>query len=364
MKKFTVILAMLVFFTFTACASDKKDDPKDTDSDIVGTDIENSEKEDAENSENGDKTATDEPSSSEKKEDGKKAEQKPTEQKPAEKKPSAQQPAEQPKTDTPPANQQPQPQPEPTPEPEPAPKPQAKPLSDIMASILNGADAPASMETVVDASSFKYYTYADYIDGAEALASEAMVNAIAHSVVLVRLPDGADVNAFANTVKANANPRKWICVEAEKVIVKTNGHTNTTAPNNANPNNAGNVQIANCAANSGTTYMECSVHQNIDTLYVAPNGIARNHSRPTPSQSFAARTIRQYAAPMAITVNHHILNGAKPNDAATPSTAIATYCITLFLRILNFSKKEISRLPTQHFSLLHTGVDSPAYGFL
>ena len=161
---------------------------------------------------------------------------------------------------------------------------------------------------------------------------------------------------------ANTNGR---VPDATRVrIAKTNGHTNTTAPNNANPNNAGNVQIANCAANSGTTYMECSVHQNIDTLYVAPNGIARNHSRPTPSQSFAARTIRQYAAPMEITVNHHILNGAKPNDAATPSNAIATYCITLFLRILNFSKKEINRLPTQHFSLLHTGVVSSAYGFL
>ena len=39
----------------------------------------------------------------------------------------------------------------------------------------------------------------------------------------MRLPDGADVSGIAKQVKDNADPRKWICVEAEKVIVKTKG---------------------------------------------------------------------------------------------------------------------------------------------
>lgn len=58
------------------------------------------------------------------------------------------------------------------------------------------------------------------IEYKEALASESAVGSIAHSVVLVRMQDGADIEATKKKIKENANPRKWICVETEKVVVK------------------------------------------------------------------------------------------------------------------------------------------------
>ena len=60
---------------------------------------------------------------------------------------------------------------------------------------------------------------------AEALASESMVGAIAHSVVLVRTEKGADVEKVKEQISNNINPRKWICVgvEKEEVIIKNKG---------------------------------------------------------------------------------------------------------------------------------------------
>lgn len=63
------------------------------------------------------------------------------------------------------------------------------------------------------------------IEYEEALASESMVGAIAHSVVLVRAKEGADIEAVKTTIKENVNPRKWVCVGVEKddVIIKNKG---------------------------------------------------------------------------------------------------------------------------------------------
>ena len=57
----------------------------------------------------------------------------------------------------------------------------------------------------------------------EAVASESMVGSIAHSVVLVRLNDAKDASAAVEKIKTSVNPRKWICVEASNVIVKSKG---------------------------------------------------------------------------------------------------------------------------------------------
>ena len=53
--------------------------------------------------------------------------------------------------------------------------------------------------------------------------ASAMIGSIAHSVVLLKLPEGADVAAVAADIEANMDPRKWICVEAEATMVKTSG---------------------------------------------------------------------------------------------------------------------------------------------
>ena len=57
----------------------------------------------------------------------------------------------------------------------------------------------------------------------EGLASEAMIGSIAHSVVLLRAEDEAAAETLKEDVKANVDPRKWICVEAEEVITDNIG---------------------------------------------------------------------------------------------------------------------------------------------
>lgn len=53
----------------------------------------------------------------------------------------------------------------------------------------------------------------------EALASEAMIGSIPYSLVLVRVDEGADTKAIAEQMKAGIDQRKWICVEADQLLV-------------------------------------------------------------------------------------------------------------------------------------------------
>lgn len=64
------------------------------------------------------------------------------------------------------------------------------------------------------------------IEYEEALASEPGISSIAHSVVLVRTKDNADIEKIKTTIKEKVNPRKWLCVgvEEDKVIVKNKGN--------------------------------------------------------------------------------------------------------------------------------------------
>ncbi|MDH8678858.1 hypothetical protein QE109_11900 [Fusibacter bizertensis] len=81
-----------------------------------------------------------------------------------------------------------------------------------------------TMITPLDADNFSWYLFIDPIEGAEAVSADAMMSAVAHSVVLLRVPDGTDAEAVAKEIEEKADPRKWICVEAEKTIVKVNGN--------------------------------------------------------------------------------------------------------------------------------------------
>ena len=62
------------------------------------------------------------------------------------------------------------------------------------------------------------------IEFEEALASESATGSIAHSVVLVRVKDNANVEAIKEKIENSINPRKWICVEAEEVEVESKGN--------------------------------------------------------------------------------------------------------------------------------------------
>ena len=62
------------------------------------------------------------------------------------------------------------------------------------------------------------------IEYEEALASESATGSIAHSVVLVRVKDNANVEEIKEKIENSVNPRKWICVEAEDVEVESKGN--------------------------------------------------------------------------------------------------------------------------------------------
>ncbi len=72
---------------------------------------------------------------------------------------------------------------------------------------------------------FETDVFVPYVEGMEAVRCEPGMMAQAHSVVMLTVPEGTDVESLCNDIKANANPRKWICVEAEMVEVVSSGNT-------------------------------------------------------------------------------------------------------------------------------------------
>lgn len=82
---------------------------------------------------------------------------------------------------------------------------------------------PMVGSTEITKDNMKSYIGIDNLDIKEGVASEALIGSIAHSVVVLRVNDKVDVEKAKNDIKENANPRKWVCVEAEKVIVKSKG---------------------------------------------------------------------------------------------------------------------------------------------
>jgi len=108
-------------------------------------------------------------------------------------------------------------------------------LSDLMASIYADVytDIPEEerpmlgninvLEEVPD--NIEYYIGTKDIDYEEIYVTEPMMGSIAHSVVLVRMKDGANIEEAKKEIKNTVDPRKWICVEvpADDVIVKSRG---------------------------------------------------------------------------------------------------------------------------------------------
>jgi len=92
----------------------------------------------------------------------------------------------------------------------------------ILADVPN---LPELISIVPDASNYQYYAFIDPIEGAETLVSESLINAVPHSSVLIRVPEGTDAEKIAQELQKKANPNKWICVSAERTIVKVHGRT-------------------------------------------------------------------------------------------------------------------------------------------
>lgn len=102
-------------------------------------------------------------------------------------------------------------------------------LEEIMTKVYAGIpeeEKPMMLGNIeVNAENVESFLGTADIEYKEALASESMIGSIAHSVVLVRVKDGANVEEVKTKIKENVNPRKWICVgvEEDQVIVKNKG---------------------------------------------------------------------------------------------------------------------------------------------
>ena len=99
-------------------------------------------------------------------------------------------------------------------------------LEELMAKLYAGIPAenlPMLGQMPVDSESVEYYLGTSEVSFKEALVSEPMIGSIPHSVVLVRLNDAKDADAAVAKIKASANPRKWICVQASNVVVESKG---------------------------------------------------------------------------------------------------------------------------------------------
>ena len=99
-------------------------------------------------------------------------------------------------------------------------------LTEIMDAILDGVEnLPESESVELTGEKWETYAFITPTEGMEGYASDALMSPVAHSVVLVRVPEGADAEKTASEIEENANPNKWICVAAEKTVVRRYGNT-------------------------------------------------------------------------------------------------------------------------------------------
>ncbi len=99
-------------------------------------------------------------------------------------------------------------------------------LDKIFEEIIVGIDEmPMVDNVVIDDELFESFLFIQPVEDYEALASESLMSSVAHSAVLLRLPEGSDVEKVKSEIRENMNPSKWICVGAEKSEVISHGNT-------------------------------------------------------------------------------------------------------------------------------------------
>jgi len=96
-------------------------------------------------------------------------------------------------------------------------------LEEIVEKIYNdsGVELPKTMITELNDENEAYFLGSNDVEYVRAIGSEPMMSSFAHSVVLLRVAEDADIESIETTIKENVDPRKWICVsvEEDQVIV-------------------------------------------------------------------------------------------------------------------------------------------------
>lgn len=104
-------------------------------------------------------------------------------------------------------------------------------LSEIMDSVYENADLSQDFRDAmadfdsgeIPAESAEYMIGTANVEYEEGFYSLPMINVVPYQCILLRLPEGADMEAAKQTIADHADPRKWICVEAESVVVENVG---------------------------------------------------------------------------------------------------------------------------------------------
>ena len=99
-------------------------------------------------------------------------------------------------------------------------------LEAIMMSLYNGIpedQLPMLGSMELNEENFEYFAFIPYNASYTAWVSEPMMGSIAHSIVVVETPSEEEAVKVASDMKANCDPRKWICVTAEKVEATSDG---------------------------------------------------------------------------------------------------------------------------------------------
>lgn len=101
-------------------------------------------------------------------------------------------------------------------------------LAGIMDKIYEGVVSPLpnTMQMEITKENSGYYLGIENMEFEEAIASEPMMGSIAHSICLVKVKEGTDIEKTMAEIKEKVDPRKWICVGVprEDVIVKNKGN--------------------------------------------------------------------------------------------------------------------------------------------
>ncbi len=97
-------------------------------------------------------------------------------------------------------------------------------LEEIISNLTKDLEMPMTENMNVEKDWYPSYVFVDYIDGSEALANESLMSSVAHSAVILRLPEGSDIEKIRAELEKNADPVKWVCVGAEKKEVVSNGN--------------------------------------------------------------------------------------------------------------------------------------------
>ncbi len=97
-------------------------------------------------------------------------------------------------------------------------------MTALMEQIIAGVNSEMATMTMELTSDMYEFYGVPAIEGANVVISAAMMNAVAHEVILVELPEGTDMEAAKADMESLQDPMKWLCVQPEANFVLAGGN--------------------------------------------------------------------------------------------------------------------------------------------